>query len=106
VRCSASWNAQNQTLALGGKRQTGADVIAPQLRKIGQDPLLTDTRGKVRCHITDVNSRFPPAWLPEPNFGIHNDPILVIHAGDNSERFTRLKNRTAPPQVEDFLRDF
>jgi hypothetical protein len=79
LRCSACRNAHHLTFALGGKRQTSADVITRQLRKIGQYLLLTHAGGKVREHVTDGNARPPNAWLPEPHFGLYDDPILIIH---------------------------
>ena len=81
--CSICWsaggNAHHPTLALGSKRQTGADVLARQLRKIGLDLLLGHAGGKVGPHVTDGDPRAPHARLPEANFGVNGDPISVIH---------------------------
>src|SRR6266481_2971117 len=57
ICCSANGYGHHPTFALGGKRQRSADVVARQLRKIGQDLLLAHTGGKIREHVTDGNAR-------------------------------------------------
>jgi hypothetical protein len=79
MRCSARWYAHHPTFALGGKRQTGPNVVARQLREIGEKLLLAHSGGKVREHVSHGDARTPHAWFSEANFGVYDDPILVIH---------------------------
>jgi hypothetical protein len=83
ICCSAGGYTHHPTLALGGKRQTSADIVLRQLREIGQDLLLAHTGSKVREHVTDGNAGSLYARLPEPNFKVHDDSISVIHGSHN-----------------------
>ena len=83
ICCSAGGDTHYPPFALRGKRQAGADVVARQLWKIGQDPLLAHTGGKVGKHVTDRDARSSHARLTEPNFGVYDDPITMIHRSDN-----------------------
>jgi len=53
------------------------------LRKIGQNLLLAHPGGKVRKHVADGDARSSYARFPEPNFGVYDDPIAVVHKGEN-----------------------
>lgn len=79
---SGSGDAEDPPLALRRERKTGADVIARQLRKIGEDFGLCHTRCQIREDVPHGDAGPADTGLPEADLRIEYDPTPVIHAHD------------------------
>lgn len=66
---------QRAALTLGRVGEAGANVVAFELGKIGQNLLLGHTSGQVFQHIADRDPRAPDTRLPESNSRIRDDAI-------------------------------
>jgi len=79
---SGSGDAEDPALAFRGERKTGTDVVARQLREIGEDVGLAHARRQVRQDVPDGDAGPADARLPEANLRVDRDPAPVIHAQD------------------------
>jgi hypothetical protein len=77
---SGNRDAHEPSFALGGKRKTRANVVAGELREIGEQFLLGHAGREVRQHVAHRYSHTANTRLPEPHLGVYDDPIPIIHA--------------------------
>ena len=75
-----SRQAEGTTLALGGVREAGPDIIGRQLRKLGQQLSLHHAAGQIHEDITHRDARASDAGLAESDFRIHRDAIQWAHS--------------------------
>lgn len=72
-------HAEGATLALGGVRQAGPNIIGGQLRKLGQQLSFYHAAGQIREDVAHGDARAFDARLAEANLGIHGDAIQGAH---------------------------
>src|SRR5471032_2029486 len=76
---STSGDAHHTAFALRRIGQTSADIIARQLRKIGQDLLLAHTRRQIVEDIADRDARSPHARLAEADRWVDDNSLAIVH---------------------------
>ncbi len=67
-------------LAVGGKRQTGPDVLGGQIREVTEDFLDRHSRGKIVKHIPDGDAQPADAGLAAPLVRLNCNKLRVIHS--------------------------
>src|SRR5689334_17072971 len=74
-------NAHEPALAVSREGQARADVLAGQLRKVGEDLGLTHPAGEVGQDVPDGEPGASDARLAEADLGVDDDAGAVVHAG-------------------------
>ena len=72
-------HAEGATLALGGVREAGPNIIGRQLRKIGQQLSARHAAGQIREDVAHGDARAYDARLSKANLGIYDDAIQGAH---------------------------
>lgn len=73
-------NSQCSALALGGVRKAGLDVVARELREIGQQCVLRHSTSQVPQDVADRDASPTDARLSEPDRWVDADAIEQAHA--------------------------
>lgn len=78
LRCR---NAGEPTLPVRGEGETSANVVARELREVGDDLIHAHPAREVREDVAHGDARTPHDGLPERDFGVDDDAVTIVHEG-------------------------
>ena len=69
-----------------GKRQTGLDVFAGEIREVSQDFCFTHAAREVFEDVSHSHSRSTNGWFAAPLSRLDGDDLAIIHEGMITKR--------------------
>src|SRR5258708_15947704 len=73
-------SACHAAFAIGSVREAGADIVANELREVGEDGVLAHAAGEIGQDVLYGQPRTANGWFAEADGGVEDDALTIVHA--------------------------